>query len=364
MAQQNSPTYKTLVESPGTEPLPKRDYINTLLTQYQLSIPNIWPINMPKNPPWMHTPTKVCPFIDTIKANRPSQEIRADFIAHLEAHPTIHIYTDGSKMDKHVGFAAVTNNLSYSGGLPSEASIFTAELYAIKAAVSEIAAAGEGGINYSVFSDSRSALMALKRSIAQTPIIVEIKELIQRAKIRNIELDFCWVPGHVGIAGNEKADAAAKEAALSAAQVPIRAIPHTDMRTPVREAILQKWQEKWNSFNQEGSKLREIKKDVRKWKSSHNKNRRIETTLSRLRVGHTNITHSYLMQSQANSPECERCREPVTVKHLLVECRKYTQVRNKYFRNPNLLEMLAESANFSVNKTISFLRETGLLAKM
>ena len=168
----------------------------------------------------------------------------------------------------------------------------------------------------------------------------------------------------MNVAGNENADAAAKDAALAGIQVAPNAIPHTDMKRSVREAIQRKWQEKWNSLDQEGKKLREIKKDVKKWKSSQNRCRRIETALSRLRVGHTNITHAYLMQGQANPPECERCREPVTVKHLLLECRKYSQVRNKYFSNPTLLDMLAESDNFSVNRTISFLRETDLLAKI
>ena len=89
----------------------------------------------------------------------------------------------------------------------------------------------------------------------------------------------CWVPGHVDIAGNEKADAVAKTAAQATTQALPMAIPHTDMKRSVREVVLVKWREKWNSFNQEGSKLREIKKDIGKWKSSHNKCRRIETAL-------------------------------------------------------------------------------------
>ena len=136
------------------------------------------------------------------------------------------------------------------------------------------------------------------------------------------------------------------------------------MKQQVREAVFKKWQEEWNALDREGRKLREIKQDTRMWKSSLNKSRRIETALSRLRVGHTNITHSYLMQSQANPPECETCRETVTVKHLLLDCRKYTQARNKYISNLTLSDILAEGDKFSVDKIISFLRETNLLAKI
>ena len=75
----------------------------------------------------------------------------------------------------------------------------------------------------------------------------------------------------------------------------------------------------WNSLAREGRKLREIKKDVIKyWTSSHDKSRRIETVLARLRLGHTNITHVYLMQGQTEPPECDRCRVTITVKHLLL----------------------------------------------
>ena len=364
LALRNSPTYQALVGSPGADIPPKREHIDTLLTKYQVNIPKIWSISIPETPPWTHTPLRVCPFIETVKGNRLSEEVRADFLAHLEVHPNVHIYTDGSKMDQHVGFAAVGRNHISCGGLPSESSIFTAELYAVKAAISEIAGTSEEGANFTIFSDSRSALMALKRGITRSPIVTKIKELIHRANTANLEFELCWVPGHVNVAGNEKADTAAKEAALAIPQGPPRAIPHSDMKSSVREAVLRKWQENWNSLDREGSKLREIKKDVKKWKSSLNKSRRIETVLSRLRVGHTNITHSYLMQSQANPPECERCRKTLTVKHLLLECGKHTQVRNKYFSNPTLPDILAEGNNFSVNKIINFLRETGLLAKI
>ena len=144
---------------------------------------------------------------------------------------------------------------------------------------------------------------------------------------KNHTIDFCWVPGH-GVAGNEKADTVAKEAATDEnIQTLGRAVPHTDMKRPIKEAIRRGWQDKWLSLDREGRKLRERKHDVGEWKSSYNKYRRIETILSRLRIGHTNITHSYLMQGQANPPECERCWKNITVKHILLECRKFAAVQ-------------------------------------
>ena len=193
--------------------------------------------------------------------------------------------------------------------------------------------------------------MAPRSDSSFSPILVEIKELIRRAEEDIIIIDLCWVPEHVNVRGNEKADAA-----LRVPTATHKAIPHTDMRRPLREAITKGWHRKWNSLAREGRKLREIKKDVKDWTSSHNKSRRIETVLARLRLGHTNITHVYLMQGQTEPPKCDRCRVTITVKHLLLECRKYVTIRNEYFRNPTLSDMLAESNDFSIDKLVLYLK--------
>ena len=175
------------------------------------------------------------------------EEMRAIFLAHQERHPTVHIYTDGSKSTEGVGFAAVFPNTTRGGRLTREASIFTAELR------NKCCCAGnlEGNHRWQSvhnFFDSRSALLALRSDSSLSPILAETKELIQRAEEDNIIIDLCWVPGHVNVRGNEKADAVAKDAALRALTAPHKAIPHTDMRRPLREAITNGWHRKWNSL--------------------------------------------------------------------------------------------------------------------
>jgi len=53
-------------------------------------------------------------------------------------------------------------------------------------------------------------------------------------------------------------------------------------------------------------------------------------TLNRLRIGHTRLTHSYLLSGE-DIPECGTCQCPLTVKHILIECVDLNDVRNKHF---------------------------------
>ena len=356
----NSLTYQAVMGSPQEEVTPKLEHITSLKTKYHVEDTRVLVNKTPDLPIWMHPATKICPYIEVGKQGLPIEEVRANFLAHLEHHQTVHIFTDGSKTSQHVGFAAVFPNTVASGRLTDKSSIFTAELYAIKAAVEGVLSQTTETGAFTVFSDSRSALIALRSDITRCPLVDEIKGLICKGANENKIINFCWVPAHVNIEGNEKADKAAKEAAQGLFEGLPRGIPHTDMKRPLREAVTLGWHRKWNSLGHEGGKLREIKKDVKEWASSLNRNRRSETVLARLRLGHTNLTHAYLMRGELNPPECDRCRCVLTVKHLLLECRKYEIARNRHYNNPTLSAMLGGDTS-SVSKLITFLKEANLL---
>ena len=58
------------------------------------------------------------------------------------------------------------------------------------------------------------------------------------------DIIFCWVPSHVGIRVNEKADSAAK----SALDVPRDkvGVPYTDFKYLIAQYIFSTWQDDWN----------------------------------------------------------------------------------------------------------------------
>ena len=57
--------------------------------------------------------------------------------------------------------------------------------------------------------------------------------------------------------------------------------------------------------------------------------RRLQTVLARLRIGHTRLTHSYLMSGEYQ-PYCDDCLVPLTVWHLLVECPSLVELRQRF----------------------------------
>ena len=184
----NTPTHRTVV-GPLGDPTPRMEHINELCTEYQVQTPKILTNVVPEIPSWTYPPIRICPFLKTKKQGLLNEEMRAIFLAHLERHPTVHIYTDGSKSTESVGFAAVFPNTTSCGRLTGEASIFTVEMYAISAAVHEILKGTTDGNRFTILSDSRSALLVLRSGSSFSPNVVETKELIRRAEEDNIIID-------------------------------------------------------------------------------------------------------------------------------------------------------------------------------
>ena len=60
--------------------------------------------------------------------------------------------------------------------------------------------------------------------------------------------------------------------------------------------------------------------------------RRDEVLLCRLRIGHTRLTHSFLFNEE-DPPECDTCQCITTVKHILLNCTKYTAFRQELFKD-------------------------------
>ena len=104
-------------------------------------------------------------------------------------------------MEGGVGFASIIPGHNITGRLPVEASIFTAELYAIKSTVEHLLENEGRPSNYTIFCDSQSVLQALKSSTYKSLIDGAIQLLLFFTAKIGIHINMCWFPGHCEIAG-------------------------------------------------------------------------------------------------------------------------------------------------------------------
>jgi ribonuclease HI len=173
---------------------------------------------------WMVKPTVIIDMqLDTSKSCNSSDLYLNKFneIRH-RYHTYNSIYTDGSKASDKV--AAVTRSSTLQCRLPDRASIFTAEIQAILLALDHIAKSSDN--HFIIFSDSKSCLQAIANLKVEQPLILQTVEKLNSQKLIGKCIVFCGLPSHIGIKGNEEADAAAK-AALQRPVSNIR-IPHSD----------------------------------------------------------------------------------------------------------------------------------------
>ena len=265
-----------------------------------------------------------------------------------------HIFTDGSKEETKVGCAAATYNDCKQMRIPDGSSVFTAEAKAIDLALDFVKNCNNTN-KFVIFSDSLSVLQALNNSSSKNPQIQQL--LLKHHEIASSKtIIYCWIPSHIGIYGNEKADKKAKES-LHLEETVFK-IPFNNFKPFINKYVFDKWQTIWNeaSFN----KLKEIEPIVNNHRSSPKLSRREEIVLARLRIGHTRITHSYLFKRE-DQPYCFGCNTPFTVKHFLLDYADFAIERRSLFRSNNLKDLFRD---VSAGDILSFLKNVNLFNKI
>ena len=159
---------------------------------------------------------------------------------------------------------------------------------------------------------------------------------------------FCWLPSHTNIRGNELADLEAKSA-LSLSITNLK-IPHSDFKSNIHQYVMNKCQSVWKK--QTENKLHELKPDFNSKCSFLGYSRQIQTKIIRCRIGHTRLTHAYLLTNEQPS---------FTVKHFLITCTEFNYIRNKYYTAKTVKELFSD---ISSDKIINFLKETNLFNKL
>ena len=191
-------------------------------------------------------------------------------------------------------------------------SSFEAELGALWLAIDWLAKAGQF-VRALVCSDSQSALAQMKGGIpGRHTLWATILNLLGEIGGETL---FQWVPGHVGLMGNELADQAAKEAAEpdhpSVAGQPAAPVSFATARAVIRSGVKDPPPSHERTRLVYACPLRALEVS-----------RHLDTTLAQLRSGHSLRLAAYRHRlGLESSPLCRRCGEgDEDLRHWLQTC--------------------------------------------
>ena len=131
-------------------------------------------------------------------------------------------------------------------------------------------------------------------------------------------------------------------------------IAHSEVKSNIHQYVINKCQIVWEK--QTVNKLYELKPNFNSKCSFLNINRHDQTKITRCRIGHTRLTHTYLLNNE-QPPFCISCN----TEHFLITFIEFHHIRTKYFNAKTIKELFNVS---SVDKIITFLKEINLFSKL
>ena len=344
-------------------PFPPGMIIRKYLSDLNVGTPKIITKNQNPFPYWLMPKIQVCTDLTFYPKSATSTDVlKQRFLDHKHTSD-LEIYTDGSKTTTGTGagvaiFVSRSNTcIQIDSKLNKLASIFTAELEGLKIALKSVSR--QKNKNVCIYCDSISALQAIQKLNPPNETIREIHRLIFLATQNKNKINFCWSPGHCDIFGNELADTNAKKAANDQTFC-LKAVSASDIKPHIKKQSFIFWKSHWENLS-DNKKLRDTGTTVETIKYFTFSSRADEIKFTRLRLGHTRLTHEFIFKNTP-PPICNECRVPFTIEHILLVCPRYYQERLNNFGNQILtLEILLNRKNFQYTRNVlQFLKDSNL----
>lgn len=173
------------------------------------------------------------------------------------------------------------------------------------------------------FSDFRNALQAIQKGCTHHPLDPILQQILFQLHIQKKAICFCWVPscwhpqkGSSWQSSQSGCNSSDNLQVLPSSKYPEgkRCIPANDYCSYFYQGFITCWQKCWREDNR-GYKLWNVKP----WQFSYCISQLGKVILTCLRIGDTNLTHSYHM-SREYSPICWLCLScaPLSVHHIFV----------------------------------------------
>lgn len=244
-----------------------------------------------------------------------------------------HIFVDGSKRGELVGGGIFCNQGRHFENcfkLNGSFSSYSAELVAILRALIIF----KDSPAICLYTDCMSALMSLVaacRGDSRSYLSVSILQQLRTYIDRGTPIKLFWIPGHSGLAGNEKSDECARSGAIGGELLSFQP-PVTDVQATLVAASKVKWQSEWQAAPE--TSLTRVQRNIlpRPWFWGWTEARGLITTLCRIRIGHASYPVHLHRIGVADSPLCP-CGRNGTLAHLILDCPTINQQRQVLIRN-------------------------------
>ena len=156
-------------------------------------------------------------------------------------------------------------------------------------------------------------------------------------------VQFLWIPGHIGITGNEIADRLAKDT-IKINNSPVCKIPFTDIIPHSRKIIWKAWNNKWADPNNKVSLWHKKISPIILKRHGFKILRSQIISFSRLRTGHNLLPLHAFRLSLNSSPLCtwHSYEADCDARHILFECPAFVAERNILRASLGRLEITRE----------------------
>lgn len=251
-----------------------------------------------------------------------------------------------------------TGNYRYK--LPSYLTVFHSEFYALYRAL--ILTSHFNFTKTLIFTDSHSSLQHILTSppvdTLHRDFIVLYHELLQRGSTCVL----VWIPSHSGIIGNEEVDREAKKA-LNEDDTHVYPLDKTVIKNAI-DTALKHTLTRVHHQHPPSNHLNEVSNSIN---SLPPLPKQLCRALTRIQLGHTRLTHEYLIEHTAQ-PVCQRCRQPLTIQHIIESCPIFTAQRSPILHlcaregvPPTIHTIINSTNNHLISVLINFLHSTNIL---